>query len=330
MTETARKSAEWQYLLGTLSPEDETRVEEGFISDDSYFEQLEIAEDELIDAYINDELSVEERLQFEIKLLSSQRITERVNFARTLAHHPPIQSRFETGRVTPALAVPKAKWWEGLLGRRAAFPTALAACAALIVVASGFLLFSWFQLRRESERLASERTTLQRQKEANDQLLRDQQNINELTAAELQRQQDILAEQRKQLDGGREIGNKSSPESLPGTLASLILSPGLVRDSNAPKQLSIGSAVSRVQLNLVLENNNYSSYQVTITKARDSGPVFTTAGLTARRTSSGYLLNLIVPAKKLEAGNYVVTVKGRLPNGNFEEIDDYMFRLIKS
>ena len=60
-------------------------MEEAFLADDSKFEAVELAEDELIDAYVRAELSAEQLQQFHKKLLTSPRLVERVHFARALA-----------------------------------------------------------------------------------------------------------------------------------------------------------------------------------------------------------------------------------------------------
>ena len=305
------------------------RVEDAFIADDSNFEQLEIAEEGLIDAYVKNELSPLERRQFESRLLTSQRIVDRVNFARALAHKAGAEPSQESDHLAPVLATPKVKWWEGFFGRQAAFPTALAASVALILIGVGFILFSWFQLRSESDRIASERMSLQKQREETDKLLLEQHTRNEQMAAGLQRERESLVEERRQLDAGQEIRNQPDPGGLSGTtIVSLMLSPGLVRDSNAQQQLAIGAGVSSVQLKLVLGSNEYRTYLVTVADAKNR-PAFTRSGLTARKAATGHLIGLLVPAKKLEPGIYVVTVRGRLPNGDYEDVEEYIFRISK-
>ena len=54
-----------RYLLGDLSEDEKTRMEEAFFADNARFEELELAEEELIDAYVRDNLSLKERRQFQ-------------------------------------------------------------------------------------------------------------------------------------------------------------------------------------------------------------------------------------------------------------------------
>lgn len=323
MPQTARKSVEWRYLLGTLSPEEETRVEESFIADDHKFEELELAEDELIDAYVSNELTPAERRQFETKLLTTTRVAERVSFARILADKVGPPSHLTLDDRAPVFAVPKLKWWDGLFGLKSPFPTALAASVLLFVVGGGFLLFSWFQLRGESNKLNAERIAVQRQKEENEKLLREQRAGNEQTTADLQRKAALLEQELARLKA-QPIENRSTPPGLPRSIVSLALSPGL-RDPSGQRQLTIAAGVTAVELQLPLGSHDYRNYQVIITKARSSA-VHTSAGLTPR---AGRQLRLVVPAKKLAPGNYIVTVKGRLPDGTFEDVENYVFRINK-
>ncbi len=329
LSETGSKSVEWRYLLGTLPPDEETRVEEGFIAHDLNFEQLELAEDELIDAYVRNKLSRGERRQFETKLLTSPRIAERVSFARALAQKLGARSQQDSSVGATVLDNPKVKWWESLFSRQLVFPTALAACAVLLLIGGAFLLFSWLQIRGESDRLASERTTLQKQHEETAKSLREQQTSNEQLAADLQRQRELLAEQRRQLDAAQNAGNQSNTRGLSGTIVSMMLLPGSLRDPSSQQPLTLASGVSHVQLNLVLGDNDFRSYQVTVTD-RGGRTVVTRSGLTARKARAGHLIGLSVPATLLEPGsNYVVTIKGRSPNGTLTDVEDYVFRVSK-
>ena len=303
------------------------RVEQGFISNDGDFERLEITEDELIDAYVNDELSAQERRQFETRLLTSQRIADRVNFARALALLAVSQSPVQAGGPVPAVLKPKAQWWEVVFGRSAAFPTALAACAGIILIAAGFLLFSWFQLRRESQQLATERTFLQRQKEETDRSQLEQRTTLEQRAADLQKEHELLAEERKRINAGQDSLNPSI-KGLSGAIVSLMLSPGVVRDAGKLPQIRVGSEAARVRLELLLQSSDYPRYQVAITDSRNR-PVITQPRLSAKKTGSGYVVSLEIPAKKLGPGTYLATLRGQLPNGKWEDVEEYLFRAVK-
>ena len=54
-----------QYLLGMLPEVEQTTLENEFLNDDEQFEQMVAAENELVDAYVRNQLTAEERRQFD-------------------------------------------------------------------------------------------------------------------------------------------------------------------------------------------------------------------------------------------------------------------------
>ena len=72
-----------QYLLG-LAPEDAARVEERLFSDDAVYEELLIVEDELIEQYLAENLSVAEREGFQSHFLKATDHQRKLSFARAL------------------------------------------------------------------------------------------------------------------------------------------------------------------------------------------------------------------------------------------------------
>src|SRR6476620_2826112 len=147
-----------RYLLGKLSDSEAALLEQRYFADDSVFDDIEIAEDELIDAYVQDRLSTEDRKQFETKFLSSKKIAERVEFARMLS---------TSGFSLPVDDEPARKgWWPALFAfsftPNPAIRGALAGGVALIVLGiPGSLV--WMQLRDESRRLGIERAAIEQQ-----------------------------------------------------------------------------------------------------------------------------------------------------------------------
>src|SRR6185295_1727850 len=102
-----------------LSSEEMARLEESYFSTDAQFEELEIAEDELIDSYVRGELSKGERQAFEQSLLCSPRLMERLEFAQVMAHRLASSS----AEVSPKVPIASKKsqdvsegWWNRLFG----------------------------------------------------------------------------------------------------------------------------------------------------------------------------------------------------------------------
>ena len=73
-----------KYLLGRLDDSGEEQVERRLLSDGEFFEEYELIEDELIDQYVQQRLSDEERVLFEKHLLQSPQQQQKLAFARAL------------------------------------------------------------------------------------------------------------------------------------------------------------------------------------------------------------------------------------------------------
>jgi hypothetical protein len=73
-----------QYLLGQAGPEESSSFEERLITEKDFYDELTIAEDELIDQYLDGELTDVEREQFERYFLSSDERKQKVRFGSAL------------------------------------------------------------------------------------------------------------------------------------------------------------------------------------------------------------------------------------------------------
>lgn len=318
-----REEVTMRYLLGSLSEEERARLEEGYFSDDEAFEELEIAEDELIDRYVRGELSNDDRDRFEATVAGSSRLTERVHFARVWKEKlaaSGVQSsvpseRRETDR-RPA------SWWSNLFDFSPASraPRLAVAFSILLVLIGGIaLLAGWLRLREESRRLAAQQLTLeQRQRELDKQ------------AADLKSQTDELANQIRTRPSPSEAPQqieKPIPESNK-TFVALTLSPGSIRGGGGTNVLLIPPARREVQITLNLRDTDYSSYQATV-RTVDGVPLFSSDGLLPKRRRSGDVLVFRVPAKHLATGQFIIHLEGMTQAGLSESVDDYVFSVVQ-
>ena len=163
-----------RYLLGTLSEEERDRFEEMYFSDDAAFEEVEIAEGELIDRYVRGELAKSDRARFEAVLAASPRLGERVQFARVwkdklaASHAQPIASVADTYKAPHT----GPSWWARLFGSSADSRVpglALAFGVLLVLVGGGALFAGWLRLREESRRLEAQQAVLQQRERELDQ-----------------------------------------------------------------------------------------------------------------------------------------------------------------
>lgn len=311
-----------RYLLGTLSEEERARLEEQYFSDDATFDEIEIAEEELIDKYVRSELSKSDNDRFEATLGSSPRLIERVEFARIwkdkLAAMPldqevvtPIAKEREDRREQISL-------WQKLFGPST--PRLAFAFSLLIVVLGGLaLLAGWLRVREQSRQLAAQQAVLeQRQRELDKQ------------AAELKSKQEELATQSAPQPAPSESPQPKQVQapSPPPSVFALTLSPGAVRSTGGGQSFRIPSSASTVEITLQLRDGDYSSYRAAILDP-DRRQSFQTGNLKPRRTRAGNVLVFRVPIKNLPPGSYSIAVDGIAAEGLSQTVDDYPFRIMK-
>ena len=143
MTESTEENNEIkQYLLGTLSPTARQRVEERLLIEESFFEEVLLGEDELVDQYIDGALSDENRDEFEQHFLSTPERQRKLRFGRALSRYISRESEnaadefIETPHLSAAVVPPhsptwaeqfRAFWRSQTWGLRATFALALIA-----------------------------------------------------------------------------------------------------------------------------------------------------------------------------------------------------------
>lgn len=328
-----RETAEMRYLLGDLSQDDEIRIEEAFFADDARFEELEIAEAELIDAYVQKRLSAEDQRQFEAKLRTSPPLLERVKFARLLKDKaaesfssPQEVSSERLYTASQSRPAARLKWWEGLLVQPA-FRVANAAGVFVILVGGGVLFVASRNLHNHAIQLASERAAWEQQRQSSDQ----QAKIEQLSA-DLQRERELRAEDLKFIEEYQQANRvKEAPTQQPSlsTFATVFLTPGSLRSgAGAQSELTIRPEATTARLQLALERSDYPTYNAAIQTAEGT-EVARKSRLRPHKTQSGHQLLLSVPTTLLTRGDYTVHLDGVTASGQVETVSDYAFRVVK-
>jgi len=133
MSQTDDHTRLTDYLLGRLSPEEATSIEERYLADPAFHDELRAAERDLIDRYVQGELSDAE--EFETRFLSSPSRRQRVEFARALNHR--LTRAPGVGATASGAAARPASWRRGFAGPQR---TGLAAAAVLVLAAAAWFL----------------------------------------------------------------------------------------------------------------------------------------------------------------------------------------------
>lgn len=311
-----------RYLLGQLSEADQTAVEERFLGDDEYYQQLLVIEDELRCAYAKGSLPPAEREQFEKRFLIFPDERQRVEVARAMIGELSAAG-VETPSPAPAVRSNVKGWRERLQGI-VIFRTPVVgfAMATVLIIALG--IFSW--LAFENARLRNRVSQLTAQQS-------DREHATERQSSEERARLEQLNRQLEEERGNREfleeeLARRQAPAAdrgAPPPIVSLILASGLVRSGGETNRLTIQQDSAQIRLLLKLGDNvGHRSYQAVILNS-EGARVWSRAGLNAGRQ----LIVLTIPARLLAEDDYEINLTGLTPGGERERVGEYYFTVLK-
>ncbi len=322
---TEQENLMTQYLLGDLSEDEKLQWEAEFFTDDAAFEQLMALEDELRYDYARGGLSGEQRRQFEQRFLSLPGEPQRVALAEAVletvaqANLPKASERIVAAEERPSFFQSLTAFF-GL--QSAGLQVGLAAASMVLLVGGTWMFYQTIKLRSQVEQLevaraSQEQQRIQLEQQAAEQRTRGEQLNAQLEAERRQRAEleQALAKQKEQ--AARE---NADPSSVPATLLSFLLTPGLSRDIDSTKQLTIPANTTQVRLQLKLKRPGaYSSYQAVLQNL-DGAELW-------QRTlpRPGQTATVTLPAKLVPPGDYVLVLKGKAADSSWEEVDEYHF-----
>jgi len=301
------------------------RANNGDPPSDRDFEEIEIAEEELIDAYVRNELPVDERKLLEKGLRTSPQLVDRLHFARLLAGaadraaEDEVSSYQQQEEFLPA----RKSWWPfGLTsGQRPVFTLSFAACVLFLVIGGAGLLSGWIKLRRESQQLAEQQAALERQKLELQKSVAEQGLATEQIRAQLREEQQRHEADQQLIAELRQAQNQKPTASSP-TIASLFLLPTL-RGSEKEKELRPPAETSRIRLQLAVDSIDYRVFLVQVKNSQDR-EIFQQK---VHPPGSGKLVTTTIPSKVLPPGAYTLQLSGISPEGASELVGNYSFRI---
>jgi len=281
-----------RYLLGLASEDECEEVEMAYLSDEGEYERIEVAEDELIENYLDGKLAVEEIQGFQDHFLNSRQRQEKLQFGRALRE---VVTR--TSEKQAVFTEPRARWFTAALGStwRQWGPTAALAGALLSCV----LLL------------------LQNQRLSKDALLSRGEKKN------LTEQVQTL---RKQLETSNiQLASRLSQPAFPVPVIAAALSPGLTRSAGAYARITIPRQAYLAHIKLELLDEGYSSFRAVVQLA-DGHDILAQSHL---RPNSRHEVTLVVPAELLGPGDYEILLSGENKDGNYESVAKYSFRIVR-
>jgi len=316
------------YLLGELPEAEQVRLEEEYFADEEKFQQLQAAQNDLLDAYARGLLTPAQREQFERHFLDSPWRRGRLELAQALTEY--VDSAFPEQPAAVSQAVAKRHaWWQSLTDFL--FPPTLlwrlaAVSAALLLLLGGVWLTA--EISRERKELAQLRaeqaTGEQRTAQQQAQITHERSRADQL-ARELEQER----QHREELEG--QLSRLRQPpisEQGPALLA-FVLTPQVLRERGGLKRIALKPGVKTVELRLSFDSRAaYQSYRAELQTAEGKA-VASWDHLRAGRTATGQMLRVKLPATTLEADDYLLKLGGLAANGEYEELANYGFRVSK-
>ncbi len=305
------------YLLGDLSEEEEIEIEQRYFADDDYLDLLLAIEDELIDDYVRGALSEHERDQFEKYFLASPNRRQKVDIARAMmsfVSESALASAPTAGGLEPLS-------WRSLpsILRRTnrAFRLSLATVIVVVAVGLSWLIVDAVRLRNHLQQIQAERTVLQ-----------DREQQLEQQAAEERARGDRLDEELRRESDQRSLLEQEVERPSFQAVVSFVLAPGLLRDINKPRTLTLPPDARLVRLKLDLESDQHKVYRAVLRTVEEQ-EIWTRSGLKPESTRSGRGVVIRLPAGLLSKRDYILTLSGLTAEGTLEDVGEYYFRIVR-
>jgi anti-sigma factor RsiW len=327
-----------RYLLGELSEQEQTQLEEAYFADDALFERFRAVKDDLIDAYARGDLTGQKRERFEQHFPASGPRRERVEEARGFIRAVTAASTdtVAVDRTTPAQTPAATSWWQSVSKLFASRPLVWQGAPAvllLVALAGSWMLVKHFQGQRaERERIQNEEAARRQQEVERGRAVVPPVNenrselpgksANSPPANSKPTPEPVLAPRPR-------IGNKQTAQPQPAQIASIVLLPFSSRDGNGSSPLMLRPDTREVVLHLAIKGDDYRRYDAVL-RTLGGEQVLHRRGLGVRSSASGKSVTLTLDPAILQHQDYIVTLSGLTAGGKLEAVSDYYFRVERS
>jgi hypothetical protein len=315
-----------RYILGELTEAASTELAERYFVDEELFDEVLDVENELVDQFVREQLSADERKKFgdylrrlpdgPSKLATAFALMKAVDAARDVA---PVPSSGAARNLAP-----KARTlWELLFGGRPLLQYAAATILIGFAVALVYLMVVQRHMRGDVENLRGERNQAQQQKGRQEQTAQQEQAVQRERIQQLEQE---LAEARQQQEQNR---TKSESSKTTGTvLASLILTPALRSSDVKPDSLTLTAVARTVTLIAPLPKEERIASYKAVLQTTEGKDVLEQDGLRPQPSNGLRVVRLSLPAARLTSESYKLTLQGKAADG-IEIAQDYYFNVVR-
>ena len=325
------------YLLGASAESETERFDELSFTDERFAAALKSVETDLIDAYVQNELTGDALKRFKSYYLASPLRRERVEFARAFQTFAEKNAAPETEKSFVEETKPERGfagffgWLNGFSQVNTVLQWGAAATVLLFVVLGGLWLIVNRSSQRENQIATREdapaptnRETLSAIEKKN-----SENSTTEREIAAANDESEIAANSEKESNNRQPVPvpTKTPEQKAQRSVVALILAPSL-RGGNRLANVVVSKETTDVAVQLELESDDYMSYHVVLTDEAESKNFWASGTLKTRTRGDAKILNLRFPAKLLKSRIYSLTVSGVNLGGEPEIIGSYPFRSV--
>ncbi|HEX8289415.1 MAG TPA: hypothetical protein VF556_15545 [Pyrinomonadaceae bacterium] len=324
------------FLLGKLSDEEQTRIEADFFNSNPAFENILIAENELIDAYVTGNLSPDDRTRFENRLLLNPQQKQRVEFAKTLIEY---SSDFPLSAKVASSSIDKPTFLTSISRFFSAKPVLSFSFAvfALVLSAGGLWWaannnFSDFPRTDELAKTHTpEKTEIQETLSETKDENRSSENITNTKIETVKENKPVSPKSPKtnknQIPSENAISSKApdtNPKKSAPIISTIILSFGAATRGASEKAMpvNIPAKTNLVNLQLKFDEGDFRSF-FAVLETVEGQQIWSGKALKSNENSA----IVTVPSRLLKKGDYIITLKGLKGDGFYETVADYSFNV---
>jgi hypothetical protein len=333
--QTFDQQAVTQYLLGVLPEAERVRLDELSVTDDEFAEALDAAEKDLVDAYVQGELTGAALEQFKSHYLASPLRREKVKFAQVFQVFAEQNAGTRVAGIqaeSPAKSATKRKgagWFSGLsafFAPRFALQWGLTVAALALLIAGSWLAFENLRMRQQMSQTQARRDSALRREQDLQKELEGQRSTSAHAEQELARVREERGRLEQELKKAQGVAKPSPPGE--GGILAVILAPPL-RGAGQLPTVSIKTGTSVVAMQLQLEAADYSAYRVALIDPANNQTLWRSRNLKPRIKSERKAIAVSFSAGLLKRQNYILRVAGIPASGGSEIVGDYPFKVVK-
>ena len=313
-----------RFLLGEMEENERAEFEGKFILDEEVFENLRVAEDELIEDYVRGTLSAAEKSSFETNFLTTQKRRERVEFTRQmLSKFKKIGVVAEVKKTASVAENPS--FFESVLAIFKQPKFALGTAFTILLLIFG----GWFLLKNPNQPIDIAQNTPTPTPQISvtpTPKVPENKNVENINSTVNTNNKNVeLNNQHPKVESNANKKTENTNQEKPiqqSSVVTLALFAGGVRGGGKSYELNLPKNSSGANLQLNLESQDYKTYRAEIVD-QNGNVVYRSGKLLANKAK----VNAFVPAQSLKRGDYIIKLYGKNAKNEDESAADFQFRV---